>query len=167
MVDFLVIGPINTMCYINIHRLFIEDRMSVGYGVVTNFDNSDKKVLSYWYSSFNTEKDPIELSGCYDEKIHKRYLNFDAINIDNIKDIPKDYDGVMGVPITFLRLYDRRQFRIVGFCNYDSDLLLLKESDNIVKEIKKTHKCWRLSRPIIQGDGDVIELYHRVFIKRK
>lgn len=167
MVDFLLIGPINTMCYINMHRLFIEDRVSVGYGVVTDFDNSDNKVLSYWYSSFNTEKDPIELSGCYDEKIHKRYLNYDAINIDNIREIPKDYDGVMGVPITFLRLYDRRQFEIVGFCRYGSDLLLWKEDDDIVKEMKKTHKDWRLHHPVIQGDGDVIVLYYRVFIRRK
>ena len=167
MVDFLVIGPINTMCYINMHRLFIEDRMSVGYGVVTDFDNSDKKVLSYWYSSFRVDKDSIELSGCYDEKIHKMYLNYDAINIDNIRDIPKDYDGVMGVPITFMRLYDRRQFEIVGFCDYDCDLLLWKEDDDIVKEMKKTHKDWRLVNPVIQGDGDVIMLYYRVFIKRK
>ena len=167
MVDFLLIGPINTMCYINMYELFIEDRMSVGYGVVTDFDNSDKKALGYWYSSFKTEKDPIKLSVCYDEKIHKRYLNYDAINIDNIKDIPYDYDGVMGVPITFMRLYDRRQFDMVGFCDYDSDLLLWKESDDIVKEIKKIHKCWRLRNPILQGDDDIIELYYRVFIRRK
>ena len=167
MVDFLVIGPINTMCYKNMYELFIEDRVSVSYSVITDFDNSDKKVLSYWYSSFSIDKDPIELSGCYDEKIHKRYLNYDAINIDNIREIPKDYDGVMGVPITFMRLYDRRQFQIVGFCDYDSDLLLWKEDDEIVKEIKKTHKCFRLVHPVIQGDNDVIVLYYRVFIKKK
>ena len=167
MVDFLVIGPINTMCYKNMHRLFIEDRVSVGYGVITYFNNSDKNVLSYWYSSFSIEKDPIKLRGCYDENIYKRYLNYDAINIDNIREIPKDYDGVMGVPITFMRLYDRRQFQIVGFCDYDSDLLLWKEDDEIVKEIKKTHKCFRLVHPVIQGDNDVIVLYYRIFIKKK
>ena len=167
MVDFLVIGSANSPLFLNMHRLFIEDRVSVGYGVVIDFDNSDKKVLSYWYSSFRTEKDPIELSMSYDEKIHKRYLNYDAINIDNIKDIPKDYDGVMGVPITFMKLYDRRQFKIVGFCHYNSDLLLWKESDDIVKEMKKTHKDWRLHHPVIQGDGDVIVLYYRVFIRKR
>ena len=167
MVDFLVIGPINTMCYKNMHRLFIEDRVSVGYGVVTYFDNSNKKVLSYWYSSFRTEKDPIEIRGCYDENIHKRYLNYDAINVDNIRDIPKDYDGIIGVPITFMKLYDRRQFEILGFCDSDSDLLLWKEDDEIVKEIKKIHKDWRFSHPIIQDDDDIIELYYRIFIKKK
>ena len=167
MVDFLVIGPINTMCYKNMYKLFIEDKVSVSYNVITYFNNSDKNVLSYWYSSFRTEKDPIEIRGCYDENIHKRYLNYDAINIDNIREIPKDYDGVMGVPITFMRLYDRRQFQIVGFCDYDSDLLLWKEDDEIVKEIKKTHKCFRLVHPVIQGDNDVIVLYYRIFIKKK
>ena len=73
----------------------------------------------------------------------------------------------MGVPITFMRLYDRRQFQIVGFCDYDSDLLLWKEDDEIVKEIKKTHKCFRLVHPVIQGDNDVIVLYYRIFIKKK
>ena len=167
MVDFLVIGPINTMCYKNMYKLFIEDKVSVSYNVITYFNNSDKNVLSYWYSSFSIEKDPIKLRGCYDENIYKRYLNYDAINIDNIREIPKDYDGVMGVPITFMRLYDRRQFQIVGFCDYDSDLLLWKEDDEIVKEIKKTHKCFRLVHPVIQGDNDVIVLYYRIFIKRK
>ena len=167
MVDFLVIGPINTMCYKNMYKLFIEDKVSVSYNVITYFNNSDKNVLSYWYSSFSIEKDPIKLRGCYDKNIYKRYLNYDAINIDNIREIPKDYDGVMGVPITFMRLYDRRQFQIVGFCDYDSDLLLWKEDDEIVKEIKKTHKCFRLVHPVIQGDNDVIVLYYRVFIKKK
>ena len=166
MVDFLVIGPINTMCYKNMYKLFIEDKVSVSYNVITYFNNSDKNVLSYWYSSFSIEKDPIKLRGCYDENIYKRYLNYDAINIDNIREIPKDYDGVMGVPITFMRLYDRRQFQIVGFCDYDSDLLLWKEDDEIVKEIKKIHKDWRFFHPIIQGD-DIIELYYRIFIKKK
>ena len=167
MVDFLVIGPINTMCYKNMYKLFIEDKVSVSYNVITYFNNSDKNVLSYWYSSFSIEKDPIKLRGCYDENIHKRYLNYDAINIDNIRDIPKDYDGVMGVPITFMRLYDRRQFQIVGFCDYDSDLLLWKEDDDIVKEIKKTHECFRVVHPVIQGDDDIIVLYYRIFIKKK
>ena len=167
MVDFLVIGSANSSLFLNMHRLFIEDRVCVGYGVVTDFNNSEKKVLSYWYSSFETEKDPIELSMSYDEKIHKKYLNYDAINIDNIREMPKDYDGVMGVPITFMKLYDRRQFKIVGFCDYNSDLLLWKESDDIVKEMKKTHKDWRLHHPVIQGDGDVIVLYYRVFIRKR
>lgn len=114
MVDFLVIGSANSSLFLNMHRLFIEDRVCVGYGVVTDFNNSEKKVLSYWYSSFEIEKDPIELSMSYDEKIHKKYLNYDAINIDNIREMPKDYDGVMGVPITFMKLYDRRQFDVIG-----------------------------------------------------
>ena len=140
MVDFLVIGPINTMCYKNMYKLFIEDKVSVSYNVITYFNNSDKNVLSYWYSSFSIEKDPIKLRGCYDENIYKRYLNYDAINIDNIREIPKDYDGVMGVPITFMRLYDRRQFQIVGFCDYDSDLLLWTIVEDILYNL-----CYQLT----------------------
>lgn len=43
------------------------------------------------------------------------YDNYDAINIDKVKDIPVDYDGVMGVPITFLDKYNPEQFEIVSF----------------------------------------------------
>ena len=41
--------------------------------------------------------------------------NFDAINIPSYKEIPCDYNGVMGVPITFLKRYNPKQFKIVGF----------------------------------------------------
>ena len=47
MVDFLVIGPINTMCYKNMYKLFIEDKVSVSYNVITYFNNSDKNVLKH------------------------------------------------------------------------------------------------------------------------
>ena len=132
MVDFLVIGPINTMCYINMHRLFIEDRVSVGYSVVTDYNNSNNKVLSYWYSSFSTEKDPIQLSGYYDEKIHKRYLNYDAINIDNIREIPKDYDGVMAVPVTFLNKWCKDQFEVLDARDYTDDVRLKNSKVSII-----------------------------------
>ena len=43
-----------------------------------------------------------------------KYDNYDAIEVSRVKDIPKDYKGAMGVPITFLSKYNPNQFKIVG-----------------------------------------------------
>ena len=43
-----------------------------------------------------------------------KYDNYDAINVDRVCDIPEDYDGVMGVPITFLDKYCPEQFELIG-----------------------------------------------------
>lgn len=45
---------------------------------------------------------------------YQKYDNYDAINVDRIKDIPSDYDGVMGVPLTFFDIHNPEQFEIVG-----------------------------------------------------
>lgn len=45
---------------------------------------------------------------------YSRYINFDAIEVGTYKEIPSDYDGIMGVPVTFLDKYDPDQFEIVG-----------------------------------------------------
>ena len=60
----------------------------------------------------------------YNEDDYPKYDNYDAINVDKVKDIPVDYDGVIGVPITFLNVYNPKQFEIVKFRkgNDDKDL---------------------------------------------
>ena len=45
---------------------------------------------------------------------YQNYDNYDAINVDKTADIPCDYAGVMGVPITFLAVYNPEQFEILG-----------------------------------------------------
>ena len=50
----------------------------------------------------------------YNEAEYPKYDNYDAIEVARTKDIPMDYDGVMGVPITFLDKYNPEQFEIVG-----------------------------------------------------
>lgn len=62
---------------------------------------------------------PLDLTAKYDPAIYPRYLNSYAINIDRVSDIPGDYWGTMGVPITFLDKYCPGQFEIVGFRHGD------------------------------------------------
>ena len=69
-----------------------------------------------WFTSFNVrENDYLELTKEYNESEYLKYDNYDAINVDKTKDIPKDYYGVIGVPITFLDKHNQNQFEIVGF----------------------------------------------------
>lgn len=69
-----------------------------------------------WYTNLNmffrTKK--LELTKSYSPEEYPEYDNFNAINVNKTKDIPKDYEGVMGVPITFLNKYNPEQFEILG-----------------------------------------------------
>ena len=118
MVDFLVIGPRSAYAYKNIFILIKDENIMVGYNRESMyFDNNNNSVKCRWFSNISDYYPPkLVLSKRYDDG-YKKFDNYDAINIDRIKDIPGDYDGMMGVPITFLDSYNKRQFDIVGFLN--------------------------------------------------
>ena len=87
-----------------------------------------------WFTNLDIKKRhvPIDLRGNYykgHEDKYPKYDNYDAINVDKVADIPIDYDGVMGVPITFLDKYCPEQFEIVTFRKGKDgkDLVLTKE----------------------------------------
>lgn len=68
-----------------------------------------------WFT--NLKKFPIDflnLTKTYNETDYKKYDNYDAIEIDKVKNIPIDYYGEMGVPITFLDKFNENQFEIIG-----------------------------------------------------
>ena len=62
----------------------------------------------YFYKRYSPEEFP-------------KYDNYDAINVDKVAHIPEDYDGVMGVPITFLDKYNPEQFQVLGIDRYIED----------------------------------------------
>ncbi len=70
-----------------------------------------------WFTNIDIKKrhEDLILYKTYNEKEYPKYDNYNAINVDKTQDIPKDYDGVMGVPITFMDKYNPEQFDIVGF----------------------------------------------------
>jgi hypothetical protein len=69
----------------------------------------------------NKRHEDLILYKTYNPEEYPKYDNYDAINVDKTKDIPVDYDGVMGVPITFLDKYNPGQFEIVRFRKGDDD----------------------------------------------
>ena len=82
----------------------------------------------------------------YNEVDYPKYDNYDAINIDKVADIPVDYFGYMGVPITYLSNHNPEQFEIKGI-----DRVLVQEITG------------KVSRFLINGK----EIYARIVIKRK
>ena len=117
MVDFLVIGPYNAITYNEVFPLFKDDDVGFGWNRVVEFENGMKFSNIRWFSNISDYYPPLlVLSKRYDDG-YKKFDNYDAINIDRIKDIPGDYMGLIGVPITFLDSYNKRQFDIVGFLN--------------------------------------------------
>ena len=117
MVDFLVIGPRNSLTYNSVFELIKDGDVGFGWNRVSDFDNNNNSVKCRWFSNISDYYPPkLVLSKRYDDG-YKKFDNYDAINIDRIKDIPGDYMGLIGVPITFLDSYNKRQFDIVGFLN--------------------------------------------------
>jgi hypothetical protein len=85
------------------------------------------------------------------ESEYPKYENYDAINIDKTKDIPIDFDGVMGVPVTFIDKYNPDQFEILGAETF--------ENIEVRPEIfqKPTHKLSNSERLV----------YKRIWIKHR
>lgn len=100
-----------------------------------------------WLTNLETKKrhHKLDLKEYYNPNIHKKYDNYNAINIEKVAEIPKDYDGVMGVPLTYLKYHNEDQFEIVGEANHGAD----NEFD--------------LFKPSINGK----EIFKRILIKNK
>ena len=67
---------------------------------------------------------------------YNKYDNYDAINVDRVKDIPMDYNGVIGVPITFLGSHNPNQFEIIGIGNSRDNFTPTKDYINPKKVMK-------------------------------
>lgn len=76
-----------------------------------------------WLTNLRVVKDStkLKLEYIYDEKKYFKYDNFDAIHIAKVAEIPIDYNGIMGVPLTYLKYHNNDDFEIVGEANHGSD----------------------------------------------
>lgn len=144
---FIIIGNQNAITYKEIFPKLKGNQMWLGYGFPGNvaFFKSpyeDKAKASQhkegmirvsgvmWFTNIDIQKrhTPMDLYMRYygNEDHFQKYDNYDAINVDKTCEIPEDYDGVMGVPITFLDKYCPEQFEIIKFRkgNDDKDLCI-------------------------------------------
>jgi hypothetical protein len=93
-----------------------------------------------WYTNIDTKKrhEDIILYKTYygNENEYPKYDNYDAINVDKTKEIPMDYKGVIGVPITFIDKYNPDQFEIIGLGNSRDNFSPNKDYKNPQKVMK-------------------------------
>lgn len=158
MVDFLVIGSFNAVSYKEVFPLIKDQKMSLGYNRVGEFCDGSKFGNINWFTTFYVDKPPfLELTKTYDDH-YKEYDLFNAINVDRTVDIPYDYYGVMGVPLTFLEKWNPEQFEIVDARDYR------KKSD--LSEIKYM-TVQILSGPKYTSDVEGKKKYVRILIRRK
>lgn len=147
---FLIIGNINAITYKEIFKLIKENKAWLGinlgrgisgfivpehyelYGTEARIDDFGNRVVSpnncLWLTNLDNSKrhEDIELTKSYfgNESAYPQYDNYNGINVNKTKDIPLDYRGFMGVPITFLHKFNPEQFEIIKFRkgNDDKDL---------------------------------------------
>ena len=190
---FLIIGNVNSVTYKDFFSLIKQNKVWIGASIhsgdrefqvpndyplnAAGFRIDDKGNKSIrvkgvrWFT-------PLDYLQCHEELIlyktynleeYPKYDNYDAINVNKTADIPCDYDGAMGVPITFLDKYNPEQFEIIGLGISNSGIEIG------VKPYKLEHKNYRKNiqkRGAVDGDlymvkNGIVEVpYARILIRK-
>lgn len=145
--QFLIIGSINAITYKEVFNLIKENKAWLGvnlgrgvsgfivpehyelYGTEARIDNNGNRIISpnncLWLTNLDVSRrhEDIPLTKKYfgNESEYPKYDNFDGINVSKTQDIPTDYSGYMGVPITFLHKFNPDQFEIIKFRKGDDE----------------------------------------------
>ena len=144
---FIIIGNQNCITYKEVFPLLKENQIWLGqsihsgdreFGIPNDYplnaasfriDETGKKFIRVkgirWFTNLDIPKrhEELFLYKNYTPEEYPTYDNYDAINVDKTQDIPCDYFGVMGVPITFMDKYNPKQFEIVGLLNSSTEEL--------------------------------------------
>jgi len=164
---FVIIGSYNAITYKEIFKLIKENKIWLGYGFsngnayfqtphtkefANGVYNPETGLVKFrnvtWYTNLDHDKrhEDLILYKKYTPEEYPKYDNYDAINVDKTKDIPYDYAGAMGVPITFLDKYNPEQFEIMGLDDH-----------------RLQYPDWRGRGPDLNGKG----IYRRIIIRNK
>ena len=172
---FVIVGNQNAITYKEAFPLLRDDRLWLGYNKVKEFvvpsadhpergnivtDGKGGLIAKFgnicWYTNLDIKKrhEDLLLYRRYkeDQSRYPHYDNYDAIEVSKVKDIPEDYWGVMGVPITFMDKYNPDQFDIVGCSESEGRGF----SNGLWDPASKT------AQPIIDGH----KVYKRLFVRR-
>jgi len=123
--DYIIIGSLNAISYKIIFPLLQQGKMKLGVNKrLKYFIQPDGTLKTFgnivWFASMGhgITLPEIPLTKEYDPDKYPKYDNYNAIEVGRVADIPKDYYGEMGVPITFMLKYNPEQFDIIGLDNY-------------------------------------------------
>lgn len=139
---FIIIGNQNAITYKEIFKLLQDNKMWLGYNngemefIVPDYYEPkatryrEENGIKYrsmgntcWFSNLDVAKrhENITLYKAYNEEDYPKYDNYDAIECSRVSNIPVDYEGAIGVPITFMYNYNPDQFEIIKFRKGDDD----------------------------------------------
>lgn len=149
---FLIIGNKNALTYKELFPLIKNNLMWTGYRgfaggmwFKSDYEGKTEKIIdgqriinvpSIWFTNLDIKKrhEDLPLYKRYTPEEFPKYDNYDAINVNKTSDIPCDYNGVMGVPITFLDKYNPEQFEIIDARDCTDIDKLKKKSTYLVKD---------------------------------
>ena len=176
---FLIIGNQNALHYKEIFPLVQQNKVWLGYNHVKEFNKPDGTLQKFgnviWYTNLDIQKrhEDLVLYKEYSEEEYPTFDNFNAINVNKVSEIPCDYYGYMGVPDSFIEIYNPEQFEILGMSG-DTDWVLkecvfftppTREKCNFYKHYNNT---WRIQNVYLLDKNKLpIIVYSRIFIRRK
>lgn len=192
--EFLIIGNQNALSYKEIFPLIRDNKIWLGASIHSGdrkfwvpedyelkaagcgIDATGRKYIRVkgirWFTNLDYKErhEDLILYKNYTPDLYPKYENYDAINVNRTEDIPCDYEGIMGVPITFMDKYNPDQFEIIGLGIANLGLSIG------VQPYKPEHKKYRKEiqkRGAVDGDlymmngEEVVVPYARILIRRK
>lgn len=191
---FLIIGHQNAINYKEIFPLIKNNQIWLGYGfkggagyfINEHYEDYAKagehlegmiRVSGvHWFTNLEHDKrhEGIPLFKPYTAETYPKYDNYNAINVNKASDIPCDYYGLMGVPVTFMDKYNPEQFEIVG--NGDDVEWLRSVGANCIGEKNiaqlrsqgsKAHITANMTSLVLHENGRIVLPYKRLIIRRK
>ena len=172
---FIIIGNINAVTYKEIFPLIQRDQVWLGpsihsgdreFEIPSSYpleaagsrtDNEGRRYIRVkgvrWFTNldFPQRHEELTLYKKYSPEGYPHYDNYDAINVDKVADIPRNYDGVMGVPITYLDKHNPDQFEILG----------ITESNGRGFSTGLWDEASKMAHPYVEGE----KKYARIFIR--
>lgn len=145
----LLVAPINCFKYKNVFPYIKENKLWIGYNKIKSFNTLEGGTKEFgnvsWITNLPTNREFkfLECTKKYDPTLYPKFDNYNAINVDRVKNIPIDYDDIMAVPTSFIEKHNPKQFEIIGEANHGSD------------------NIYDLCKPIVNGK----EIYPRILIK--
>lgn len=183
--DFIILGNMNAVTYKEVFPLFRDNKIWYGETIHSGdrkfyvpdsyplnasscgVDERGRRFIRVkgvrWFTNLDTNRrhKPLALTSRYTPDEYPHYDNYDAIEVGRTQNIPEDYEGVMGVPITFLDKYCPDQFDIVMLANGNARTNV---SSEILKEVGyRTHSEDRGGVGVINGR----RVYVRILLRRK
>ncbi|MFA6832995.1 MAG: adenine-specific methyltransferase EcoRI family protein [Bacteroidaceae bacterium] len=183
---FLIIGNVNAITYKDVFPLIKENKiwLGVSHGGMSFKvpDNCPPRKMGYWVDDsgqkwrsmgniewftnldYSQRHEDLILYKRYNSKDFPDYDNYKAINVSKVADIPLDYSGNMGVPITFLDKYSPDQFEILGITDRQNTSGI-RTKKYTVDDSKKYNDL--NARGVVIKDGKYKAVYARILVRNK